>query len=184
MRQLPAEARRFAEDRDQAAAMAWMRSHMRRGIRYVPDDVVVAQASVVSRLLATAPPADCAALADGAIPQSALDRILNEVGKQDPALLRTWCAARERALMESLESTHAEAFPVSEADVIAAFGVLDEGLPEKDRARLGRIVDDYAGSSAEDRCWYARVIFQGIERFGEPSRSKLARMGLGQDIDK
>ena len=62
--------------------------------------------------------------------------------------------------------------PVSVADATAAFGVLHDGLSEKDGARFTRIVDDYEKSGAEDRCWYARVIFQGIERLGEPSRSK------------
>jgi hypothetical protein len=184
MSQLPAEARQFATNSDEAALFAWMQSHVQRGVRYVPDDVVVAQANVVGRLLATASPADCAALADGAITKQALHALFNEVGKQDRAALGTWCACQEKALIESLKSKHAEAFPVSQADAAAAFGVVHEGLSENDRARFERIVDDYEKSSAEDHCWYARVIFQGIERLREPSRSKLARVGLGQDIDK
>jgi hypothetical protein len=184
MRQLPAEARQFAATGNEAALSAWMRSHVQRGVRYVPDDIVVAQANVVSRLLATASPADCAALVDGAIARQALHALFNEVGKQDRAALTTWCACQERALIESLKSTHAQAFPVSEADAAAAFGLLHEGLSEKDSARFERLVDDYERSSADDRCWYGRVIFQGIERLPEPSRSRLARMGLGQDIDK
>jgi hypothetical protein len=183
MRHLPAEARQFATNRDKAL-LAWMRSHVQQGVRYVPDDVVVAQANVVGRLLATAPPADCTALADGAITERALHRLFNELGKQNRAALTTWCDCQERLLMESLKSTHAKAFPVSEADVTAAFGLLYEGLSEKDKARFERIADDYEGSTAEDHCWFARAIFQGVERLREPSRSKLARVGLGQDIDK
>jgi hypothetical protein len=184
IRHLPAEARQFATNRDKAGALTWMGSHAQRGLRYAPDDVVMAQASVVARLLATASPADCTALADGAISERALDRLFNELGKRDDAALGTWCDCVERLLVESLKSKHGEAFPVSEADATAAFGVLHEGLSEKDRARFDRISDDYERSSAEDHCWFARVIFQGAERLREPSRSTLARVGLGQDIDK
>jgi hypothetical protein len=183
MRHLPAEARQFATNRDEAAALAWMGSHAQRGLRYVPDEVVVAQAGVVGRLLAAAPSADCAALADGAITKPALHRLLNELGKRDRAALRTWCDCVERLLVESLKSKHGDAFAISEADAAAAFGVLYEGLSEKDRARFDRISIDER-SNAKDHCWFARVMFQGVERLHEPSRSTLARVALGQDIDK
>jgi hypothetical protein len=181
---LPTEALQLARNGDQAALSAWMQTRMQIGIRYLPDDAVVAQANVLRRLLAAAPPADCAALADRTITRSALDAILNELGRQDAAALRTWCDVRERTLVESLKSTHAEAFPISEAEVIAAVDVLYQGLSETDRARWARIVDDYEGSSAEDRCWYARTTVQGIEEPGQPARRKLARVVLGQEIDK
>jgi hypothetical protein len=184
LRQLPAEARELAANRDQQGARAWMQSHVQRGIRYVPDGVVVAQATVKGRLLAAASPADCAALADGTIRTEALHALFNEVGKQDRDALGTWCACVEAALLESLKSTHTKAFPVSEAEAAAAFGVLREGLSENDSARFDRIVDDYEKSSTEDHCWFARVIFQGIERLREPSRSTLARVGVGQDIEE
>jgi hypothetical protein len=184
LRQLPPEVRELAANRDKQGAKAWMQSHVQRGIRYVPDAVVVAQARVKGRLLATASPADCAALADGTISSDALYSLFNEVGKQDRAALETWCACVETELLESLKPTHGEAFPVSEADAAAALGLLQERLSEHDRTRFEQISDDYERSSAADHCWYARMIFQGIEKLPEPSRSKLARLGVGQDIEE
>ncbi len=106
LRQLPAEARELAANRDKQGARAWMQSHLQRGIRYVPDAVVVAQATVKGRLLATASTADCAALADGTISSEALYSIFNELGKRDRAALETWCDCMETALLESLKPTH------------------------------------------------------------------------------
>lgn len=63
-------------------------------------------------------------------------------------------------ILESLKSKHAEAFPVFEADQTAAFTALyDEG-----KAQYRRVTENYEGSSPEDHCWFARTIFQGVER--------------------
>jgi hypothetical protein len=183
MKKLPAEARQLAENRDPALSR-WMQSRIQGGLRYVPDDVVLAKATVLRRLLEIAPSADCAALAEGTIAQPALNKILNELGRHDRSMLTAWCGAQERSLVESLKSTHAEAFPISEAETTDVFSALYEDLPETERARYRRVTDNYEQSSAEDHCWFARTIFQGVERLGEPSRSTLARVGLGQDIDK
>lgn len=183
LRQLPAEARELAESRDRQRARAWMQSHFQRGVRYVPDAVVVAQATVKGRLLATASSADCAALVNGTIGSEALYALFNEVGKQDRGALGMWCDCMEAALLESLKPTHGAVFPVSQDDAATALGSLHEGLSGNDKTRFERISDDYEKSSAEDQCWYARVIFQGIETLREPSRSKLARVALGQDIE-
>jgi hypothetical protein len=180
---LPAEALQHARNGDQAAVTAWLQSRTETGLRYLPDDVVLAQAAVLRRFLAIALPAACVELAEGAMGQPALDRIFNEVGKQDPAMLETWCDGRERALVESLKSQHAEAFPISATDVIAAFGVLIEDLSERDQTRFAHIVDNIEASSAENRCWFVQVLHQGIERLQEPSRSTLARVALGQDVE-
>ena len=84
-RQLPAEARELA-NRDHALSR-WMHSHIQLGLRYVPNDVAQARADVLRRLLAIAPLADCAAAVEGTITQSTLDRLFNELAKQDSAVL-------------------------------------------------------------------------------------------------
>ncbi len=139
---------------------------------------------VKGRLLATASPAECAALANGTISSDALYALFNEVGKRDRGALGAWCDCVEAALLESLKPTHGKAFPVSQSDAAAALDLLQEGLAGNDQARFERISGDFERSSAEDQCWYARVIFQGIEKLREPSRSKLARLGVGQDIEE
>ena len=178
------EVRQLFENGDEAALGAWMQTHFQNGLRYIPDDVALAQANVMHRLLAIAPPGDCAALGHGAITGSAMSELLRKLGKQDRTALRTWFSFRERVLLESLKSQHAETFPVSEADATAALAVLYEQLSEKDRATYDRITADYEKASAEDRCWWAGFLFQGVERLPEPSRSKLARVALGQDLEK
>jgi hypothetical protein len=184
LRQLPAEARQFVDNRDKAALGAWMQTHIQNSLLYIPDDVVLAKANVVRRLLAIASPANCAALAEGAITQPTLNELLSKLFEQDPTARTTWLSCHERLLLESLKSQHTETFPVSEADKTAAFALLHEGLSEKDRATYDRITADYEKASAEDHCWLTRAIFQGIERLQEPSRSKLARVALGQDLQK
>lgn len=87
-------------------------------------------------------------------------------------------------ILESLKSKHAEAFPVFEADQTAAFTALYETLSDEGKAQYRRVTENYEGSSPEDHCWFARTIFQGVERLQEPSRSKLARIVLGQEIEK
>ena len=178
------EVRQLFENGDEAALGAWMQTHFQNGLRYIPDDVALAQANVMRRLLAIAPPADCAALGHGAITQSAMSELLRKLGKQDRTALRTWFSFRERVLLESLKSQHAETFPVSEVDATAALAVLYKELSEKDRATYDRITADYEKASAEDHCWWAGFLFQGVERLPEPSRSKLARVALGQDLEK
>ena len=147
-------------------------------------DVVLAKANVVRRLLATASPANCAALAEGAITQTTLNELLSKLFEQDPTARTTWLSSHERLLLESLKSQHTEIFPVSPSDKTLAFALLHEGLSEKDRATYDRITADYGKASAEDHCWLTRTIFQGIERLPEPSRSKLARVAVGQEIER
>lgn len=183
IKQLPAEARELAQNREQEL-FAWMQARIQSGLRYVPDDVVLAKASVMRQLLTRASPAECGELADGTIKQPAFNEILNEVGRRNPATLKTWCTCQEKPLLESLKSTHATAFPVSEADATAVFGLLYKELPDEGKARYRRVTANYEQSSVEDHCWFARTIFEGIGGLGEPSRSKLARVALGQDTDK
>jgi hypothetical protein len=184
MKELPVEAREFAQNRDATALSAWMQSRFQSGLRYTSDDVALAMANVMRQLLAIASPAECEALAEGAIGGPALHRIFNELGKQNSATLATWHTCVEKAILESLKSQHTETFPVSEADAAAAFTALYNGLSEEAKAQYSRITENYEQSSAEDHCWFARTMFQGVERLQEPSRSKLARVGLGQDIEK
>ena len=92
------EVRQLFENGDEAALGAWMQTHFQNGLRYIPDDVALAQANVMRRLLAIAPPADCAALGHGAITRSAMSELLRKLGKQDRTALRTWFGFRERIL--------------------------------------------------------------------------------------
>jgi hypothetical protein len=179
--QLPDEVRQFVKNRDKAALGAWMQTHRQNPLRYIPDDVVFAQANVMRRILAIAAPASCAAIADRTITQPAMNELLRDLGKQDPTALTTWFRYKERVLLESLKSQHT--FPVSEADKRVAFTALYNGLSEQDKARYKRITGDPEQSSAEDNCWFQRTILQEFERLQEPSRSKLARVGLGQDAE-
>ncbi|HKA20506.1 MAG TPA: hypothetical protein VKN18_19635 [Blastocatellia bacterium] len=182
MQQLPAESRQLATTRGDAL-YGWMQTQIHRGLRYVPDDVARARADVLRRLLAIAPLANCAAAAKGAVPPQALDRLFNELAKQDPASLKTWCSCQERALLESLKSTHTRAFQVSEADAAAAFADLYTVLSEEDRTQFHRIATGYEQASADDHCWFTRAILEGAEKVREPSRSRLARIGQGQEIE-
>jgi len=134
--------------------------------------------------MAIALPGACVELAEGAMGPPAVDRIFNELGKQNPEMLESWCDGRERALMESLKSQHAEAFPISVPDVIAAYTVLKESLSTQDQTRFAQIIDNVDAASADDRCWFVQVLHQGVERLHEPSRSTLARVALGQDLEK
>jgi hypothetical protein len=70
------EARQLLKNGDEAALGAWIQTHLQNGLRYIPDDVALAQANVMRRLLAIAPPADCAAIGDGAITQPTLSELL------------------------------------------------------------------------------------------------------------
>jgi hypothetical protein len=180
-RQLPAEARELA-NRDHALSR-WMHSHIQLGLRYVPNDVAQARADVLRRLLAIAPLADCAAAAEGTITQSTLDRLFNELAKQDSAVLGTWCSCQKRVMLESLESTHTNIFRVSQADAVAAFADLYSVLSEKDYLQFHRISSDYEHASAEDRCRFWRAILEGAGKVPEPARSRLARIGQGQEIE-
>jgi hypothetical protein len=72
---------------------------------------------------------------------------------------------------------------VSEADAVAAFTDLYTVLSEKDRVQFHRIATDYEHSSAEDHCWFRRAILEGAEKVPETSRSRLARIGQGQEIE-
>ena len=184
IKQQSPEARQLFENGDEAALGAWMRTHFQNGLRYIPDEVALAQANVMRRLLAIAPPADCAALAGGAITHTALSELFRKLEKQDHTAMSTWFSFRERVLLESLKSQHAETFPVSEADATAALAVIYEELSEKDRATYDRITADNEKASAEDRCWLEGLLFQEVEKLPEPSRSKLARVALGQDLEK
>jgi hypothetical protein len=153
-------------------------------LRYIPDDVALTRADIVAQLLAHAPSAACGAIADGTIEQAALDKILNELGRRKPALLETWCTSQEKPLLAALDPTHLQAFPVSQADATAAFNQLFEGLSPENQARYRRVTESYEHSSADDHCWFARTLFDGVNRVREPSRSKLARIALGQDVEK
>jgi hypothetical protein len=179
--QLPDEVRQFVKNRDHAAVGAWMQAHRQNPRQYVPDDVVLAQANVMRQILAIAPPASCAAIADGTMTQPAMNELLRELSKQDSAALTTWFECQDRVLLESLKSQHT--FPVSKADKRVANVALYNGLSEQDKARYRRVTDNPEQSSAEDKCWLEQTIFQGIEKLQEPSRSKLARVGLGQDVE-
>ena len=179
--QLPAEVRQFVLNRDKAALGAWMQTHRQNPLQYVQNDVVLAQANLMRRILAIAAPATCAAIADGTITQPAMDELLRELGKQDPTALTTWFGYRERVFLEWLKSQHT--FPVSATDKRAAFTALYNGLSEQDKTRYERITDNPEQSSAEEKCWLQRTVLQEFERLPEPSRSKLARLGLGQDIE-
>jgi hypothetical protein len=183
LNQLPAEARELAQNRD-TALTGWMQARIQSGLRYIPDDVALTRADIVAQLLAHAPSAACGAIADGTIEQAALDKILNELGRRKPALLETWCTSQEKPLLAALDPTHLQAFPVSQADATAAFNQLFEGLSPENQARYRRVTESYEHSSAEDHCWFARTLFDGINRVREPSRSKLARIALGQDVEK
>jgi hypothetical protein len=181
------EARQFAQSaeyRDVAATGAWLQTHFQKGLRYVPDDVILAQANVMRRLLAIAPPANCAAIAEGATTQASMHDLLRKLGRQDGTTVTTWFSCLERTQLESLKSQHTETFPISLADVAAASALLKEGLSEEDRVRYDRITADYQKASAEDLCWCVRTIYQGVERLQEPYRSKLARVAMGQEIEK
>jgi hypothetical protein len=180
-RQLPADARELA-NRDHALSR-WMHSHIQLGLPYVPDDVAQARADVLRRLLAIAPLADCAAAAEGTLNQSTLDRLFNELAKQDSAVLGTWCSCQKRAILESLESTHTNMFRVSHADAVAAFADLYSVLSEQDYLQFHRISSDYEHASAEDRCRFWRAILEGAGKVPEPARSRLARIGQGQEIE-
>lgn len=100
LKQIPAAARQFAENHDKAAVGAWIQTHIQNGLRYVPDDVVLAKANIVRRLLAIASPANCAALADGALTGPALNEQLNELFKQDRTTRTTWLNCHERLFLE------------------------------------------------------------------------------------
>jgi hypothetical protein len=178
------KARQLFENGEEAALGAWLQKHFQNGLRYIPDEVALAQANLMRRLLAIAPPPDCAALCHGAITHPALSALLKKLGKQDRSAMRTWFSFRQRVLLESLKSQHAETFPVSEADTKAALAVLYEELSEKDRATYDRITADFKKASAEDLCWWSGFVFQGVEKLPEPSRSKLARVALGQHYEK
>jgi len=178
---LPAEARK---DRDLAAQGGWAQTHIRDGLRYVPDDVALAEANVVRQLVEIASPADCAALADGTLTGPAKQGLLRELGKRDLTILTRYFSYQERKLVESLKPQHSDTFSISEADAAAAWALLKEGLSEKDRLAYDRITSDYEKASAEDHCWRVQTIFQGVERLQEPSRSKLARVAMGQEIEK
>lgn len=117
-------------------------------------------------------------------PQPALDRLLNQLAKQDRTTLATWCSCQERALLESLESRHTRAFQVSESDAAAAFADLYTAFSQKDHAQFYRIATDYEQASAEDHCWFRRAILEGAEKVQQPPRSRLARIGQGQEIEK
>jgi hypothetical protein len=179
-----AEARQSREKRDLAALGAWMQTHVQDGLRYVPDDVAVAEANVVRQLVEIASPADCAAIADGTMTRQARDELLHELGKRDLTILTSYFSCQERKFVESLKPQHVEAFPISRADAAAAFAALYEKLSEEDVARFRRISANFEQSSAEDHCWWMRTLFQGAERLEEPSRSKIARIGLSQDIER
>jgi hypothetical protein len=178
---IPEEGYQLTTNRDQA--LGWMQTHLQTGLRYIPDDVARARANVLRRLLTIAPLTDCGAVADGTISQPVLDQLFNELAKQDPKTLTTWCSCQERTLVESLASTHTRAYRVSNQDAVAAFADLFSVLSETDRAQFHRITRDSERSSAEDHCWLERTILEGAERVREPSRSRLARIGQGQEIE-
>jgi hypothetical protein len=180
--QLPAEARELV-NHDHAALSRWMHSHIQLGLRYVPNDVALARGDVLRRLLAIAPLADCAAAAEGTMSQSTVDRLFNELAKQDSAVLRTWCSCQGRMMVESLKSTHTKIFRVSNADAVAAFADLYNVLSEQDHSQFHRISSNFEHASPEDRCWFLRTILEGAGKTPEPARSRLARIGQGQDIE-
>ena len=53
------EVRQLFENGDEAALGGWMQTHFQNGLRYIPDDVALAQANIMRRLLAVASPAGC-----------------------------------------------------------------------------------------------------------------------------
>jgi hypothetical protein len=182
--QLPADALQLVQNRDEVALAAWIQSHYQMGIRYVPDDAVTAQAGIVQRLLTAAPPAACAALANGTATHATSRPLLNELGMADQDAFRAFFAFRKKALTESLASRHAAAFPLTDGDVLAGFVRVLEGLSTADQGRFHRVSAAYDSASPEDQCWYARALFERIERLDEPYRSKVARMALGQPVDR
>jgi hypothetical protein len=182
--ELPAEALQSVRGLDQAGVSAWIRSQFTIGLRYAPDEAVTAQADIMRRLLAAAPAEQCAAIANGTVTEPVLRSRLNELGMADPAALRAWVAFRRHALTESVASTHAAAFPLSNADVLEAFARLYEKLPAADGERFGDIAGRYESANTQDQCWFARTLLGGVGLLHEPSRTKLARAALGQDPDR
>jgi hypothetical protein len=162
----------------------WGQSLFQAGMRYIPDEDVLVQASIKMRLLNLAKPADCAGLADDTIPPENLVRLLNELGRANPALLHAWFTFREKVFTESLATKHEKVFAVSEADDSDAWSAFYEALHQEVADRFMRISDNYEVSAAEDRCWLERALFENLVVMDEPSLSKLARIALGQQVDE
>jgi hypothetical protein len=172
------------QNRNREALQIRAQSLFQAGIRYIPDEDVLVQASINMRLLNLAKPADCAGLADGTIPQENLKRLLDELGRADPALLHAWFTFLEKVLIESLATKHEKVFAVSEADDSDAWSAFYEALHQEVADRFMRISDNYEASAAEDRCWLERTLFENLVVLDEPSLSKLARVALGQQVEE
>jgi hypothetical protein len=136
------------------------------------------------QLLNLAKPADCAGLADGTIPQKNLVRLLNELGRANPALLHAWFTFREKIFIESLSTKYEKVFAVLEADNSDAWSAFYEALHQEVADRFMRISDNYEASAAENRCWLERTLFENLAVLDEPSLSKLARIALGQQVEE
>jgi hypothetical protein len=175
---LPVEVRQLAEKGDVAAARAWLQAAFKSGVPYTPDSVVLAMANLTHQVLTISSPGDCGAISDGSIGEPATENILNKLGKQKLATLYNY---QEKVILESLKSEHVDVFPVSEADATAALTALYNSLSEEDKARYHRVIVNLAQANTEDQCWFMRAMYEGIERLSEPSRSKLARLALGQE---
>jgi len=178
MNKLPVEVRQLAEKGDMAAVRAWLQSAFKSGLPYTPDSVILATAKLTHEVLTISSPADCGAISDGSVGEVAMENILNKLGRPKLATLNEY---KEKVILESLKSEHVDVFPVSEADVTAAFTALYNSLSEEDKARYHRVTENLAQANAEDQCWLMRVMYEGVERLSEPSRSKLARLALGQE---
>jgi hypothetical protein len=175
---LPVEVRQLVEKGDKAAAGAWLQSAFKSGLPYTSDSVVLHMANLTRQILRISSAADCGAISDGTIGEPAVKNILNKLGRQKLVTLYNY---KEKVILESLKSEHVDFFPVSEADATAALIALYNSLSEKDKARYHRVTENFAHLTTEEQCWFVRAMYEGIERLSEPSRSKLARLALGQE---
>jgi hypothetical protein len=174
-------------DLDYAARLAWVKSHVQRGIRYLSNEDVVTLAKIKYRLLMLADDAECAALDNETLPDQDVRRLFNELGKRDRAALNSLMTLCMKAATKSLRARQDQVFPVTETDVADAMGVLHEAILEEDLDRFDRITDKIIDNdellSDEEQCWDLRTMGGAITKLNEPFRSKLARLIVGQEFE-
>ena len=181
---LPAETRQVVQGLDAAGLSAWMQSRFAIGLRYTPDEAVVSQAKTVSTVLAAAPVADCAAVANGTAGRPVLHSLLNQLGMTDPAALQAWVTFQRSVVLESLAGNHVAGFPLSEAEAAISFISLSARLSSADSERFQDIGQRFERATADHQCWFTRTLFAGVDLLEEPLRSKLARVALGQETER
>src|SRR5262245_13294205 len=118
-----------------------MQPHLQAGLRYVPDQDVVAQAAIRFQLLKLAPPMDCTALAAGTMMQELLPRLLNVLDTSDPTALHAYFTFWEKVLTASLSSTHDKVFSVSESDESAVWDAFKRVQPPEVTDRFWQVVN-------------------------------------------